>query len=164
MRVWEACFRKSWSHILLYTTHNITILPPAKILGNVHNTLLLIQCWCCRLQPWSPALLSFFFKLKWKLLTKVPTMQQQTYYCYDCVQYSIEQWLSLIVAERESRVLQYDGKWREIHSHVALLWTKIRGTFPRRSMSSDIMKILHDVPNTYVDFFVSLIVKIICPP
>ena len=50
-------------------------------------------------------------------------MQQQTYYCYDCVQYSIEQWLSLIVAERESRVLQYDGKWREIHihSHVALL-------------------------------------------
>ena len=30
-------------------------------------------------------------------------------------------------------------------------------------MSPDIMKILHDVPNTYVDFFVSLIVKIICP-
>ena len=90
-------------------------------------------------------------------------MQQQTYYCYDCVQYSIEQWLSLIVAERESRVLEYVGKWRDIQTRVVILWIKIRGTFPRRSMSLDIMKFLHDVPNTYVDFSVFLIVKIIFP-
>ena len=39
----------------------------------------------------------------------------------DCVQYSFEQWLSLIVAERESRVLEYVGKWREIQTRFVLI-------------------------------------------
>ena len=81
----------------------------------------------------------------------------------DCVQYSFEQWLSLIVAERESRVLEYVGKWREIQTRFVLIWIKIWGTFSSRSMSPNIMKFLHDVPNIYVDFSVFLIVKIIFP-
>ena len=79
------------------------------------------------------------------------------------LEYWKQLWLSLIVAERESRVLEYDGKWREIHSHLVLLWFKIRGTFPRRSWSSDIVKFWHDAPITYFDFFVSLFVKTIFP-
>ena len=79
------------------------------------------------------------------------------------LEYWKQLWLSLIVAERESRVLEYDGKWREIHSHLVLLWFKIRGTFPRRSWSSDIVKFWHDAPITYFNFFVSLFVKTIFP-
>ena len=79
------------------------------------------------------------------------------------LEYWKQLWLSLIVAERESRVLEYDGKWREIHSHLVLLWFKIRGTFPRRSWSSDIVKFWHDAPITYFDYFVSLFVKTIFP-
>ena len=79
------------------------------------------------------------------------------------LEYWKQLWLSLIVAERESRVLEYDGKWREIHSHLVLLWFKIRGTFSRRSWSSDIVKFWHDAPITYFDFFVSLFVKTIFP-